>query len=399
MNIYKVLIVGGGASGLLCATELLSGDEPFCGADVIILERNDRVGKKLIATGNGQGNLFNAAYSEKNYSSSAELISEYLSFLGKLDIREYFRRLGVITAEREEGKIYPVSRQANSVLDVLRSFLENKKCNVAVSERVTSVEKKGGYFAVCTQSGKVYNAYNVVFAFGGKAGTSFGTDGSAYSLAEKTGHTVTPLYPSLVQLKTDTSFIKGLKGIKEDVVLKAIYNGKTLKTCEGELLFTDYGVSGNAVFKISDKVTDKQGVILSVEFLPKISFEELKSILTDRIKLGFYKQEDLLSGLLAKRLGQYYIRKYGVKNLDILCRAVKGLRLSVTGNTGFSNAQVTKGGINVEEIDVKTFRSKKTDGLYIIGEALDLDGECGGYNLTFAFTSGIACAMAIKGVL
>lgn len=392
-KIYKTAIIGGGVSGLFCATELLSENSPFSGDDILLLERNDRVGKKILVTGNGQGNISNKKISIENYNGDKNFISEYLSDFATLDFLNYLNKFGIYTCEGEDGKLYPISFQANVISDALRIYLSYKGCNVICKSKVTDI-KKNKFFELSTVNGEKFFAENVVLAAGGKASKQFGTDGNAYNLAKSLGHKVTALYPSLVQLKTEKEKIKGLKGIKEFAKI-TIYDGKKqIKSAVGDVLFTDYGISGNAVFKISDKVGGLQNPNVLIEFLPNIDYKTLKNILYSKNKLAFFSAEDLLNGIVHKNLGRVILNEYG-KNINDIVDGLKNFKLKVTGTLGFDYAQVTKGGIVTSEVNPKSFESLKTNGFYIVGEVLDIDGECGGYNMTFAITSGVFAAKDI----
>ena len=393
-KIYKVAVIGGGAAGLLCAVELLSGADAFRGEEIAVIERNDRVGKKILATGNGQGNISNADISADNYSGDKNFISDFIVDLIKLDLLTCLKKLGIYTTVKEDGKIYPVSMQANSVLDAIRDYLSFKDCMAFTGERVTDLKKENGAFTIFSDTGKKFYAEKVVLATGGKAGKQFGTDGSGYTLATGFGHTVTPLAPSLVQLKTEKGVIKGLKGVKEYALVSLYDGGKFIKSAVGDVLFTDYGVSGNAVFKLSDKVAGLKKPALEIDFVPDISEKDLAEILKEKSEKPFIPYRELLNGIINKKLGEI-ILSGGNKPVNEIARAIKKYRVAVTGTLGFDSAQVTKGGINTREI-TRAFESKIISGLYIVGEETDVDGECGGYNLTFAFASGIIAARDIK---
>ena len=394
-KLFKAAIVGGGASGLLCAVELLSGDNRLKGEDVVILERNDRVGKKLIATGNGQGNLTNVSISAENYSGNPAFISKFIEQVKNVNLTEYLKNFGVITEKDEIGRIYPISRQANSVLDILRAYLIGNNCTVVTGYKAVNIAEQNGVFSILSESGEKITAENVVLAIGGKAAKQFGTDGQSYSLAVNFGHTLTPLYPSLVQLKTDKEPIRGLKGIKSNAVVSLCDGDALVKKATGDLLFTDYGVSGNAVFKISDKVADLKEPTLKIDFLPSLTDKSLTAIIEKRLSDGFIPKNDILNGLINKKIGETIV-KSAFGNLDGIIKSVKAFKIKVTGTLGFDYAQTTKGGVKTAEINPDTYESKLKKGLYITGETLDITGECGGYNLTFAFVSGIFAARAIK---
>lgn len=395
---YKVIIVGGGASGLMCAIELLSGAFALTGEQIAILERNDRVGKKLIATGNGQGNLSNTNFSADFFHGEKGFLRVFVQETEQLDLLSYLKKLGIPLVANEDGKIYPLSKQANSVLDIMRAFLSNKGCQIFTDTRVEKIKKEGELFSIATSNDK-FLAESVVLATGGKSAKQFGTDGTAYSLARSFGHELTPLYPSLVQLKTELDNIRGLKGLKETVKLTAFDGDVELKSSIGELLFTEYGVSGNAVFQISGRLTDAKKPKIKVEFLPELAQEEIEELLIYREELGYLDGELFLSGILNKRIGQSVIKTVKNATPKEVAKALKGFWLNVIGDLGFNYSQVTKGGISTAKINPFTLESKLSRNLYLIGELLDVDGDCGGYNLTFAFSTGILSARAIKSKL
>ena len=392
---YKVIIVGGGASGLLCAVELLQGSDKLNPKDLLLLEANDRVGKKLIATGNGQGNLLNKNFSKEKYHGEDSFISTFIQSTNQINLESYFNSLGIPLCTLEDGKQYPVSRQANSFLDVIRMFLEAQGCQILTNSLVQDISYFNGIFTVSTQNQK-FNSQNVVLAFGGKAGKQFGTDGKSYHLAKKFSHKVTDLYPSLVQLKTPTNKIKGLKGLKENVIISAYSNGKYLSSAKGEILFTEYGISGSAVFYISSYITDKPNASVKIEFLPEYSITQVKELLQKRSNMAHIKPTDILTGIINKKIGQALIKDCKDLSPSSIATLLKNFQLEITGNLGFNYAQVTKGGIDTSDIEATTMQSKLQKGLYVIGEALNVDGDCGGYNLTFAFSTAITSAKHIK---
>lgn len=388
-DVYSVAIVGGGASGLACAVELIN--RGVSGKDIIILEKNDRVGKKLLATGNGQGNVSNAKVSQSNYHGDKEFISAFFSCNEKPNVKDLFNILSLPLYTDTEGRKYPLSKQASSVLDLIRTFLFKNGVNVVVSAEVTAIKRSGEVFLLLAE--KEYKANKVVMAFGGKAGKQFGTNGTAYELLKPFGHTVTQLCPSLVQLKTEKEKIKGLKGLKERVKLSVI-NDAERREVYGDLLFTEYGISGDAVFKISSLVADRSNAIVNVEFLPLLSLKDVEKIIDERIKKSF-EGENLLNGIINKKIGYNVLKLVKNVNGKTVASALKNFTLNVTGTLGYDYAQVTKGGIDCKDINPITFESKKQSGMYVIGEALNVDGDCGGYNLDFAFSSGMMVAKAI----
>lgn len=378
MENYDVIIIGGGASGLACAVRLTEKS----GLRVLIVDSGKRVGKKLAATGNGQGNISNSNISADNYRSGNKAL------LGKIIGADCTCGLEVfkdtLFTEDDRGRIYPASRQASSLVDMLLSALSGR-CDIVLGEKVTFVERG---FKVKTATGKTFCSDCVVLAAGGKAQKQFGTDGTSYALAEAFGHTVTRLSPSLVQLRTDTSDIKGLKGIRADCSVKAIAEGEEPKEYRGDVIFTDYGVSGNAVFSVSPVFSRKTG-ILEIDFLPDFGEEEIMSVLQRRlyVKSDF---DTLLCGLVHNQIGRAVIKRAG-NDVKSVVGVLKKFTLPVQGTLGFDYAQVTHGGIDMNGVK-DNLESKFCPNLYFAGEILDVDGDCGGYNLHWAFASGVYVA-------
>ena len=391
---YAVAVVGGGAAGLMAALELIRGENAFSPADVVLLEKNDRVGKKILATGNGQCNLSNENVSEKFYHGNKNLIQGFLQNFTKINLIKYFENIGIYSESDAAGRIYPVSRQASAFLDQIRAHILSASPEIMTDFNVSEIKYEQGAFTVSAKNLSV-RAENVIFACGGKAGEGFGTDGTAYSLLEKFSHKTGALYPSLVKIKTEREKIKGLKNLKERAKV-SVYDGKTeLAEFTGDVLFTDYGVSGNAVFSSSAYIGNAEFPSVKIEFLPEFSTEELTSILDAIKNMPFISECGAFVGLINKKIGYAIEKTAKSANPCDLAYAAKNFTLKVEGTAGFSAAQTTKGGFS-SAIDNLTYESLNRRGLYIVGEALDVDGDCGGYNLTFAFITGIAAAKAIK---
>lgn len=395
-KVYKAIIVGGGASGLVSAIELASNKNKIDGKDILVLEKLDRVAKKLIATGNGQANLSNANLSVSNYYGDTKFISDFFDGAKNISVKDFFMSLGLPFYTMKDGRQYPLSRQANAVVDILRYKIQSLDIEVKTNYEVTDIAFNDGLFTLSTANGKFF-AKKVILAVGGKAGKQYGTDGSAYSLAEKFGHKTTKLYPSLVQVKTDTKLIKGLKGIKEQAKVYALDGDKVLKSADGDLLFTEYGVSGSAVFQVSGHLNTAVNPVVKIEFLPDYSLAEVEQIIQTRLDgVTFIDKSDLLIGIVNKKLGQLLMSAVKSLTAKEIAKTLKDFRLSVKETLGFNYAQVTKGGITTIDVNPKTCESSLKDGLYLTGEYLDVDGDCGGYNLTFAFLSGMVSAIDIK---
>lgn len=395
-EIYKAIIVGGGFSGLVAACAL---GEAF-GDKIAICEGNDRVGKKILATGNGRCNLTNAEISAKAYRAEPREFIEYaLEKYNSAYLCEKFYSYGVpVTFEGEKG--YPLSKQASCVVDALRFKCEDCGVKVFTGFKCDKVVKKAdGIFSVYSE-GRELRGEKVLLACGGAAGKVYGTDGSGFGLAKSAGHTVTDIYPSLVQLKTQTDKIRGLKGIKTQAEAFASIDGKPIAKSVGDVLFTDYGVSGNAIFSVSSAISGKKNVELVLSFVPEKSQAELTDIIKTAVQaLPYRSGEDVLGGVVNKRVARAVLKAVGceadIKHAAKIAQTLKNFTLKVEGTLGFDCAQVTHGGVRLDEVDPRTMESKKVKGLYFSGEILDVDGDCGGFNLQWAFSSGNAAAEAI----
>lgn len=378
-----VAIVGGGAAGLACAVTLKRKNKNI---NVVVIDACERLGKKLAATGNGQGNVTNSRMSATYYhGSGARLAADVCCG----DYRQPLSLFNCLFEEDGEGRVYPTGRQASALTDGLLHEIKNSGVCVISAERVTDI-KKG--FTLSLVGGQRLFARFVVLACGGKAQKQFKTDGSAYFLAQSLGHKLTPLYPSLVQLKTDVRHIKTLKGIRVNCTVTALCGGEKIAQTSGDVIFTDYGVSGNAIFKISPYVVDRQGVTLSLEFLPEIPAASIEADVAAKQAAG-YPRSELLCGTLHNQIGRAVIRRSDESSLPIV-DTLKSFTLPVIGTLGFDYAQVTRGGIDASDIGAD-LQSKLCPGLYFAGEYIDVDGDCGGYNLNWAFSSGIFVAKNI----
>lgn len=395
-NVYKTVIIGGGFSGLVAACTL---GEAF-GEKIAIAEGNDRVAKKILATGNGRCNLTNSAIAAKAYRAEPpEFIGYALEKFDSEKLCEKFYSYGVpVTFEGDKG--YPLSKQASCVADALRFKCEDCGVKVFTDFKCDKIAKNAdGTFSVYSR-GRELRGEKVLLACGGAAGKAYGTDGSGYALAKSLGHTVTEIYPSLVQLKTQTDKIRGLKGIKCVAEVCALSDGKVASTSTGDVLFTDYGVSGNAIFSVSSAISGAKNAELVLSFVPEKTQAELTEIIKNAIfALPDKSGEEVLGGIVNKRVARAVLKaadcgaeiRYAAK----IARTLKNFTLKVEGTLGFDCAQVTHGGVRLTEVNPRTMESKIVKGLYFSGEILDVDGDCGGFNLQWAFSSGSAAAVAI----
>ena len=392
----KVLILGGGASGLMAA--LSAAQDP--GNTVIILERQSRVGRKLLATGNGRCNLTNTDLSLTHYHGQSPAFAR--AALTRFDGRrtlEFFHALGLLTVAESSGRVYPLSDQANSVVDVLRFAAQQTGITVVCGFDAQGVRKKARGYQVTGADGQGYFGDRLIVACGGCAGKALGGTMSGYELLSQLGHTRTPLHPSLTPIRTDTAAIRGLKGVRADCLLRLRIDGRTAGQDAGELQFTETGVSGPVAFTLSRQAAQSQQAELLLDFLRGYSSQEVLALLAVRQHaFGQLPAEELLAGMLHPRLGKTLCHTCGLfsqpiaelsaQTLHTVAERIKYFPLQVTGTSGFESAQVTAGGIQTAQFRADTLESRLAPGVFACGEVLDIDGDCGGYNLQWAWSSG-----------
>lgn len=395
-----VCIIGGGAAGLSLAV-MLKTESPD--VKVTVLEAADRVGRKLATTGNGRCNISNVSLAAERYHGDRELAAKLLKDFGIKEQRLFFRSVGIDFAELEEGKLYPRSLQATSVVDALRFRCDELGVQTRLNSRVTTVKRLNDGFEVLCDTDSLKSRV-VVVAAGGKAGGKLGTE-DGYAILKSLGHKIEKVFPSVVQLKTEPSVVRQLKGIKVMANVTAVSDSG--RRCEfGEVLFCDYGLSGPPVLQIS-RLAEGGNATISLDIIPDMTEAEIKSEILRRTEL--FKDRpvsELLTGFVHKRLGQVLLKTAGadvnasVSTLDekVVGKAAKMMkdwRFKVTGTTGFENAQVTAGGASAAQF-FDNLMSKKAKGLFAVGEVLNVDGDCGGFNLAFAWSSAFAAANGIK---
>lgn len=388
-------IIGGGASGMAAA--LAAAEQEA--VQVILLERQARVGRKLQATGNGRCNLTNLHAANGGYHGEDASFSEYaIGRFGPEKTLEWFQSLGLFTVAEASGRVYPYSDQANSVVDVLRFALEKPNITVKLGFEAEKVKKTAGGFRIESKDASIA-CDKLIIACGGLAGTKLGGTMSGYKLLRSLGHKCTKLRPTLVQLKSSWGSVGSLKGVRANCHAAVLRNGELHGESTGELQFTEYGLSGPVIFEVSRDACQGGGQWLCrLDFLPEIGEEALKTELLRR-KTTHLPATELLTGILHNRLGRVLTQASGISasrlaaevsdyDLAQLARTVKGFDVSLTEPMGMDNAQVTAGGIVTKEFDETTMESRIVPGLYACGEVLDIDGDCGGYNLQWAWSSG-----------
>jgi len=375
------------------------------GAVVQVLERLPRVGKKLLATGNGRCNLSNQDMTADHYHGDTEFIQSVLSQFGFKETLQQFEQLGLSwIAEPETRRIYPRSLQASSVLDILRTAMKHRDIKETCDAPVKQIQKTDNSFQVLLGSGETIRAGRVILTAGGRASPNLGSNGSGYKLAEQLGHTIRPTKPAVVQLTWKQDFSKRLKGLKVQAAIALKNDEQILRTETGEIHFTDNGLSGIPALQMARLVhefLDKgQTPVLHINLLPGLTHEDVRKELVNRIH-RFPRQsiQESMISLLHKRLIPVLLNKAGIEpgsvcskmtEMDIksLIITYTDLQIPVTGTRSWSSAQVTSGGVITDEVNSNTLESKLVPGLYFAGEILDVDGDCGGYNLQWAWSSG-----------
>ena len=391
-----VIVIGGGASGILAALTAAEQTD----TRVLLLERQQRIGRKLLATGNGRCNLTNTGASAAHYhGEDADFVRPALAAFGPEETLDYFHGLGLLTVTEYGGRVYPLSNSANSVLDVLRFALDRAGVEVRTACPVRALRREGKSFAVALD-GETLRAERLILACGGAAGGKLGGVTDGYELLKLLGHRRTGLYPALTPLYTDPTYPRALKGVRVQAAVHLVRGGEVLAESRGEVQFTETGVSGPAVFDISRAAsTGGAGLELHLELLPLASDELLASLRARRADYPALEAAELFTGMLHNRLGRMLVKYCGLeaarplgelsdRELRRAAAAARDFALPVRGAAGLDSAQVTAGGVRTADFDAKTLESRLVPGLFVCGEVLDVDGDCGGYNLQWAWSSG-----------
>ena len=392
----RIIVIGAGASGMMAAISAAR-----YGAQVTILESMEKPGKKLLLTGSGRCNLTNTKRSlETMYQGASQ------SFLNKVfkqfsvnDTLAFFHELGVLTKDRNDY-IYPYTEQSSSILESLLLEISRLKVKLKCTEKVTSVEYKNTFFSIATE-GWTYECDKVILAAGSKAAPATGSDGSGYQLAKALGHHIINPLPALVPLKTKESITRCMSGVRMPARLLLEIDDKDAARDQGEVQWTDYGVSGIVTFQISRfavrALNAGSRVSLWMDLLPAFEEDALQQMLIQRIhKFPERRAEELFVGIFQKKVITFLLKYNQLKPDDLLsetkvlllCNTIKHLKLTINGYKSYEAAQVCSGGIDIQEIDPETMESLIQKGFYVTGEILDIDGACGGYNLQWAWSSG-----------
>ncbi|MDO5028735.1 MAG: aminoacetone oxidase family FAD-binding enzyme [Bacillota bacterium] len=408
----RIGIIGGGPAGMLLSLLIKRQRPDF---QVSLYERNERVGKKLLATGNGRCNYTNLSLKAENFhSSNKDFPMKVIENFNNQDAIDLLKTLGIYPIAENDGRVFPLSLQGSSVLDFLRLAMERYKVDLVLEEKIDRVEKTSQGFIL--KGKKSYKADKVVVATGGMALPSSGSDGIGYRIAKDFGHNVIEPGPTIVQLESDYSRIKALKGVRIKTWASLYVDGKILDQKYDDVLFTDYGLSGPAIMDLSRKsiaaLKKNKKVQIGVNLIG-LEKKEIRQMIQERAKnLQGISFENFLLGIVNKKLIVSIDKRYtsiynrdtkievcdDPKFIDELTEILADFKLNISGYKGFAFAQATTGGVDTQEINHESMESLKVPGLYFIGEVVDVDGDCGGYNLQWTWSSAyIAFKSIIKG--
>lgn len=405
-----VIVIGGGASGLVAAIYAAKN-----GNKVTILEKNKACGKKILITGNGKCNYWNSNQSLTNYHTNyKDILEKILTNENQQKLLSFFDTIGIIPRIKD-GYYYPYSNQATSIQTALIKEAELQGVEIIIETEVFDVKKENNLFVVNTSTG-IYKGKKIILATGSKASPKTGSDGLGYKIAAYFGHSIIEPLPALVQLKANTNFLKDWHGIRSDVSVSLIENNKIIDTQIGEIQLTDYGVSGICIFCLSGQVSRGLSLNkkeqLSINFMHPFNLNQKDQFIKwmdERTKLVKNRSiSDLLDGLLNYKLINLILKlskidrnfswnKLSLQEKSVLGDNLTNFKLDIIGTNSFDSAQTCTGGVPLTEINPHTMESIKTKDLYLTGELLDVDGNCGGYNLTFAWITGYLAGTNQKG--
>lgn len=399
----KVCVIGGGPSGMMAAISSARK-----GNNVTIIEHNSRLGKKILSTGAGRCNLSNTDQSIIHYHGKASLINNVFSSFSMTDTLNFLSNYGLYTCEKN-GYIYPYNEMASSVLDILEKAVAKEKVNVLLNSDITNIEilsdKKSNFKITYKLEGKDLSAYydRLIICTGSKAAPKTGSDGSGYELSKKLGHTITPILPALCGLRAREDYFKSLKGIRCKAKTSLYINNQFVKEEHGEVQFNDYGISGICVMQLSflasKALYENKKVRINISFLPGLTKREIYELLNTRVNLSPESEaKDLLNSIVHINIAKLLIKKAGIKmelkykdisqkSIEMLSDYLDSFPIDIKSTNSFEDSQVCAGGINLNEVN-DDLSSKIVNNLYFAGEILDVNGDCGGYNLQWAFSSG-----------
>ncbi len=390
--LYDIAIIGAGPAGITAAI-----NASFLNKNIILLEKQNSVGRKIAVCGAGRCNFLNEKLDETFYNKPAQkIVKSVFSQFGKNRILEFFDNLG-LRYYSQEGRFFPITNQATSVLKVLEMWLAKLKVPVELGFEAADIIKDNDSFLIKGRNLKKINSRKVIFATGGKAYPALGSSLSLYDAAVKFGHSIITPVPAAVPLVVKDPFCHFLQGQRIFAKVKCKVSGNIVSESEGEILFTKYGLSGTAILNVSENVSitinrnNSKSIQVEIDMVPFMSNEELESELAGRIKRGF-NADDLIAGIVPNKFGKVLKTQLSARNIKELTAVLKGKVFNVLATRGWNEAEFTSGGISTDEIDEKTLQSKLVKGLYVAGEILDVTGAHGGYNLAFAWASGYLSA-------
>ena len=395
-NTPKIAIIGAGASGLI-ASIVASRN----GADVTLFEQNHKVGKKLLATGNGRCNITNNQILLSNYySKDLDILEKHLKKYPTKTIIDFFHEIGLEIIEGENGRLYPMSLQASSVVDLLFTEATIQNVTFIYNTFIDKIEQNGGKFKI---DGIFYD--KVLLSNGSNAMSKLGGNSSGFELASWFGHSITPTLPSLVQIVSNEPFLEKISGVKVDAKAILKVNNEQIQEIQGDILFTKYGLSGSAILdisrNISHELSNQSYIEVIIDLLPNYTKKQFFHLLEKRLKNANNKAiKQFLVGIINTKLIDTIIEKSNLqsknrvielnaKDLNKIVYTLKNISLIIAGTKGFESCEVVTGGVKLTQINIETMESKIVKNLFFAGEILDVDGDCGGYNLHFAWSSGI----------
>ena len=388
MKKYETVIIGGGAAGILAAISAARA-----GRSAIICEKMPQLGKKILASGNGRCNLLNNNLRPEYYNPEARgLVATVFNKFGKKEILDFFTALGLRTYSRE-GRIFPVTNQAASVMKVLEMELQRLSVPLEFNFNCSAVSVSPAGIIVSSPDGKEVSGTKVIITGGGKTYPAFGSDGSIYGVARALGHTIIEPAPCAVPLVVKDNLCFLLQGQRIPACVRSVIDSKAGEPVPGELLFTKYGLSGTCILDVSEEISlalhrqHKSDISLAVDMVPFMKKDELQDILSRRRKEKV-APEDMLAGILPNKFGRILRSIPENNDVDAIISSLKERCFKVDGTRGWNEAEFTAGGVDVNEVDPETLESRLKKNVYFAGEVLDVNGKRGGYNLTWAWASG-----------
>lgn len=417
MENKKVIIIGGGASGIMAAISCKKNNPKH---EVVILEKNFKLGRKILATGNGRCNIMNTNLNIERYhtsSKSKNLIKNIIKNFDEKSMSDFFNNQNLSLITEKEGRIFPRTNQSIAVVEALKYELKNLQIQIEYNTEVKKIDKKNNKFLISAikhneeiSSQVLLNADYVIIATGGLSYSNLGSTGDGFIFAKKFNHNIIKDFPSITALKLKSKTLKNISGVRQEAVVKVLINNKLIKEYFEEILFTDYGISGSAILQISrfaiENLLKGKKVEISLQFTPKeIIKDQVKKRITDQVKLNpnksvrsilLYFLNTILIDNFFSKIENKSCKDLSKNEINQLVEVITDTRFEVSGYRGYEQAQVTAGGVDLDEINSKTLESKLVENLYFCGEVLDVDGDCGGFNLSWAWSSGYVAGQLKK---